>query len=128
MYTNIYYIQDWWALGVLIYELITGTPPFNNPSGKDVCNAFDFNAGDIFSSLQCVTALLLIYASMQNSQDHIIRRIRRKEPKYPRWFSDELVDLLQGLLCKDPDLRLGAGEEDALVCGLLVAELLCVWV
>ena len=35
------------------------------------------------------------------------------QPKYPRWFSDDVVDLLKGLLNKNQDDRLGGGDNDA---------------
>ena len=155
------FCQDWWALGVLIYELMTGTPPFNNPNGKDVCltgvlascchvvgegrmglgcrsvesaSPIDGVGRKVFRSARFgvsphgpsysllakvhrISFLRQIRLSLvQNSQEHIIRRIRRKEPKYPSWFSAELVALLKGLLCKDADRRLGSGDSDGEVC------------
>uniref|UniRef100_A0A5F9DES2 Ribosomal protein S6 kinase n=1 Tax=Oryctolagus cuniculus TaxID=9986 RepID=A0A5F9DES2_RABIT len=73
---------DWWSLGVLMYELLTGASPFTVDGEK-------------------------------NSQAEISRRILKSEPPYPQEMSALAKDLLQRLLMKDPEKRLGCGPRDA---------------
>lgn len=35
--------------------------------------------------------------------------IKNLEPKWEKYMSEEAIDLLQGLLTKDPEKRLGTG-------------------
>ena len=68
---------DWWSLGNLIYEMLTGVPPFYC---KDRNILFDY--------------------------------IINKEPEYPEYLSNEVIDLIQKLLIKNPDKRLGSNGAD----------------
>lgn len=69
---------DWWALGVLIYEMLLGQSPFK---GQD--------------------------------EDEIFEAIIEDEVLYPTNMSREGVSILQMLLMKDPNKRLGASANDA---------------
>ncbi|XP_030071159.1 ribosomal protein S6 kinase alpha-5 [Microcaecilia unicolor] len=69
---------DWWSLGVLMYELLTGASPFTVDGEK-------------------------------NSQSEISRRILKNDPPYPPEMSYITKDIIQGLLVKDPQKRLGCG-------------------
>ncbi|KAM8921332.1 ribosomal protein S6 kinase alpha-5 [Pelodytes ibericus] len=71
---------DWWSLGVLTYELLTGASPFTVDGEK-------------------------------NSHAEISRRILKSEPPYPTELSEEVKELMQRLLQKDPEKRLGSGPE-----------------
>ena len=68
---------DWWSLGNLIYEMLTGIPPF-----------------------YCKDNNLLFDAIINN------------EPEYPEYLSNEVIDLIQKLLIKNPDKRLGSNGAD----------------
>lgn len=70
---------DWWAFGVLLYQMILTKTPFKGDDEEEVFNA-----------------------------------ILTDEPLYPINMSKESVDIIQKLLTRDPKLRLGAGERDAL--------------
>ncbi|OCF38610.1 AGC/PKC protein kinase [Kwoniella heveanensis CBS 569] len=69
---------DWWAFGVLTYEMLLGQSPFR---GDD--------------------------------EDEIFDAILEDEPLYPITMPRDAVSLLQRLLTRDPQRRLGAGEADA---------------
>ncbi|KAJ7069991.1 protein kinase C1 [Mycena amicta] len=69
---------DWWAFGVLTYEMLLGQSPFR---GDD--------------------------------EDEIFDAILEDEPLYPITMPRDAVSILQKLLNRDPQRRLGAGEEDA---------------
>lgn len=69
---------DWWAYGVLMYEMLLGRAPF---SGEE--------------------------------EDDIYDSILEDEPFYPTGFGRHEQALLQSLLVKVPNLRLGAGPTDA---------------
>ncbi|KAG9044224.1 Serine/threonine kinase [Tulasnella sp. UAMH 9824] len=69
---------DWWAFGVLVYQMILGESPFR---GDD--------------------------------EDEIFDAILEDEPLYPITMPRDAVSLLQKLLTRDPNRRLGSGESDA---------------
>ena len=78
---------DWWTLGVLIYEMITGRPPFMNKNHHKLG--------------------LLIRQSNVIFPDPVRHGIP---------MSDELKDLITGLLDKNPAKRLGSnGDADQIV-------------
>lgn len=69
---------DWWALGVLMYQMLLGKSPFH---GSD--------------------------------EDEIYDAILSDEPLYPIHMPRDSVSILQQLLCRDPQSRLGNGPRDA---------------
>jgi len=69
---------DWWAFGVLIYEMLLGQSPFRGDDEEEIFEAI--------------------------LEDDII---------YPINMSRDSVSILQKLLTKDPNKRLGAGPNDA---------------
>ena len=66
---------DWWSLGNILFEMLTGMPPFYNKDRQK-----------LFNSIKAIKI------------------------KYPKYLSKEAVDLLQKLFVKDPEKRLGNGE------------------
>jgi len=68
---------DWWSLGTLIYEMLTGLPPF--------------------------------YAQNINL---MYQKILSYELKFPSYVSPDAQSLLEGLLIRDPDRRLGTHGAD----------------
>ncbi|KAF2667348.1 hypothetical protein BT63DRAFT_290456 [Microthyrium microscopicum] len=69
---------DWWAFGVLIYQMLLQQSPFR---GED--------------------------------EDEIYDAILADEPLYPIAMARDSVSILQKLLIREPELRLGAGPTDA---------------
>lgn len=67
---------DWWTLGALIYEMLTGFPPFYSPN-----------------------------------REELLQRIKYEAVKLPNYLSSEALSLVEGLLRKDPERRLGSGLE-----------------
>lgn len=68
---------DWWSLGTLLYEMLTGLPPF--------------------------------YAQNVNV---MYQKILSGELRFPNYISEEAKSLLEGLLTRDPALRLGTKGGD----------------
>ncbi|XP_050036786.1 ribosomal protein S6 kinase alpha-5-like isoform X2 [Dermacentor andersoni] len=94
---------DWWSVGVLTYELLTGASPFTVEGERN-------NQAEI-SKL----------ASPEKpeeegslSTDVLIRRILKSQPPIPDSISGDIRDFIQKLLIKDPRKRLGGGLDDAL--------------
>lgn len=69
---------DWYSFGALIYEMLTGLPPYYT---KD--------------------------------REKLFERIRKGELQFPSYVSPSSRSLLEGLLRRDPALRLGASAQDA---------------
>lgn len=75
---------DWWAIGVMIYEMLIGVTPFFNKNRK------------------------VLMSKIKHSR--IVFPDRRT---YRIAYSDEVVDLISGLLKKNKDERLGSSGTDA---------------
>ena len=75
---------DWWALGVLIYEMLIGVTPFYNRNRN------------------------MLLMKIKNSKVIFPDRTR-----YRIDYSDEIVDLIVGLLAKDKSKRLGYKDDGA---------------
>ena len=70
--------MDWWALGILIYEMLIGVTPFFNKERK------------------------LLLVKIKNSK--VVFPDKRR---YKIEYSEEFVDLVLRLLHKEKDKRLG---------------------
>jgi len=73
---------DWWAIGVLIYEMLIGVTPFYNRNRN------------------------MLLMKIKNSKVIFPDRTR-----YRIDYSDEIVDLIVGLLAKDKTKRLGFKDD-----------------
>jgi serine/threonine protein kinase len=78
------YESDWWALGVIIFEMVTGNIPFG--SNSDGTNSSEM---DVFSNIM----------SFKKGQ----------ELPYPKDTPTALVDFVSKLLTPIPSERIGAG-------------------
>lgn len=70
---------DWWALGILMYEMIVGETPFFDPNRKNLYDKIKY--------------------------DMVVFPSRNSENKYD--YSNKIADLIRKLLEKDKEERLG---------------------
>ena len=74
---------DWWAVGILMYEMLIGVTPF-----------FNRNQNVLLHKIQTSKVVF------------------PDRKRYKIDYSDEFEDLVKKLLCKDRTQRIGAGPDD----------------
>ncbi|EFQ28801.1 hypothetical protein CGRA01v4_10224 [Colletotrichum graminicola] len=79
--------SDWWSVGCIMFEFLYGFPPFHADEAEEV-----------FENI-------------------LARKIQWPDENECEPISDEAKDLINKLLCMEPQSRLGANREDKFPCG-----------
>ncbi|POW06173.1 hypothetical protein PSHT_10468 [Puccinia striiformis] len=89
---------DWWAFGILIYEMLAGHPPFFNPD----CSAgpFEYTRKSSllnYISLLPATSTTLYRPHLQTTHRRLLQKNRESESWYPRYQESSLAPILPKL-------------------------------
>lgn len=88
---------DWWALGALIYEMVTGYPPFQHKNRKKLHHK-------ILNEKVPLLQLLLVSGNEWLSYHASVQL------NLPKWLSSDTHSILKQLLERNVDKRLGSGK------------------
>ncbi|KAL3655085.1 putative serine/threonine protein kinase ireh1 [Castilleja foliolosa] len=94
------FTADWWSVGVILFEIIVGIPPFNAEHPQKISCSFIFFERAFIKPNYKIETLEKIFENILN------RKI--PWPRVPDEMSSDAYDLIDRLLTEDPNQRLGA--------------------
>ena len=99
---------DWWTLGCLIYEMITGRGPFNHPDMSEVRHATLGHARLHPRSSRSATpaTTTAAHACYYSCLGQLLRMIVNSDPIYPSYASPDCIDCIKALMKREADTRL----------------------
>ncbi|KAL4429957.1 hypothetical protein ABPG74_000323 [Tetrahymena malaccensis] len=89
---------DWYLFGVVMYEMLTGNPPYYANTKQNI---------------QMSQHFLLKQNNFHINREDLFNNIQNAPLNLPSYLSQEAKSLLTALLERNPEMRLGCGRNDA---------------